>query len=183
MKLDQKTLLFVAIGLGAIKYIALPALEQYNSLSEQYRSVSLRYDKSISAIEQSPVYQQKISQYTKATKDLALTFGEPVNIDSYKLELQDKVSAVLLKHGLQEQSFGWKQDLELKAGDIYSGVLSLRFSGQTAAMILATTELESIAKISQLERFSQTLQGYQREETDLGRGNITLEIAIWVRAL
>ncbi|TMX44368.1 hypothetical protein DA096_15335 [Vibrio rotiferianus] len=183
MKLDQKTLLFVAIGLGAIKYIALPALEQYDSLSEQYRSVSLRYDKSISAIEQSPVYQQKISQYTKATKDLALTFGEPVNIDSYKLELQDKVSAVLLKHGLQEQSFGWKQELNVKVGDIYSGVLSLRYAGDTAAMILATTELESIVKISSVQRFSQTLQGYQNSETDIGRGHTTLEIAIWARAM
>ncbi|MEF1336737.1 hypothetical protein REH81_08095, partial [Vibrio rotiferianus] len=65
----------------------------------------------------------------------------------------------------------------------YSGVLSLKFSGKTAAMILAETELESIARISKLERFSQTLQGYQRKETDLGHGNMTLEVAIWVRAL
>lgn len=183
MKLDQKTLLFVAIGLGVIKYIVLPAIAHYNNLSEQYRSVDIRYEKSLSAIEHAPIYQQKIKQYEEATKELATTFGEPVNIDSYKLELQEKVSEVLSKHGLREQSFGWKEDLELKAGDIYSGVLSLRFSGKTAAMILAVTELESLAKISKLERFSQTLQGYQSTEVDLGHGNITLEIAIWVRAL
>ncbi|WP_282064754.1 hypothetical protein [Vibrio rotiferianus] len=183
MKFDQKTLLAVACVLGGVKYIAIPALERYDNLAQQYSSVNLRYDKSVSAIEQTQVYKDKIAQYKNAIEGLENILGEPVNIDSFKLEVQEKVGKILLKHGLVETSFGWKQDLEPKVSGIYSGTLSLRFGGKTAALILAMTELESLAKVSKLEQFSQTLQGYQTDNNDLGLGNVSLDITIWVRGL
>lgn len=181
--LNQKTLLLIAVCLGATKYLLVPLFEDYQALYQEYSSVDLRYQKSMSAISHTEEYQQKIAEYQRATKELSSAFGEPVNIDSYKIALQEQVSTILDSHGVELEKFGWSKELSHQVGDIYSGTLSLRLQGETSATILSLAKLEKITQVSKLEAFTATIRGYQREETDIGSATTNVDISIWVKAL
>lgn len=158
-------------------------MNDYQELSDEYQSVSLRYDKSILAIERKEQYQSSIVNLQKAVDGIGSQFGESVNIDSYKLTLQQEVESILTELGLSQEKFGWRKELTQTVGNIYSGTLSLRFRGDTAATILAMSKLEGVAKVSTLSSFTSTIQGYQFKEFDLGLASVNVELTIWVKAL
>lgn len=180
---NQKSLILIAVVLGATKYFLLPAIESYQELSEQYQSVSLRYDKSIAAIEKASQYQSSIEKYKESAEKISKNFGESVNIESYKLNLQQKVDEIISEHGLKQERFGWSKELTETVDKIYMGTLSLRYSGETAATILAMIQLEDLAQVTTLSSFTSTVQGYQNTEFDIGRSSVSVELTIWVKAL
>lgn len=183
MKLNQTTLLLLALLLAGVKFLFLPLFEQYKEMQYDLEKVTARYEKSEEVIAKQSFYLEQSERYKTALKQLESKFGEPKNPESYELIVQESVQKLLKKYDLHLIKFGWASEFEVLSGDIQKAQLSLNMVGSATGVIYFLTELRQVSEMVVIDSFNISTRGRQEDSTDIGSASATIEFSIWIKAI
>ena len=183
MAVNKKSLLVIVALLLGVKFGLLPLFSFQNTLSMELEGVQNRYMKSITVVEGQSQFKAQIAQYENQLASLSSQFGSPVNVQSFTLDYQENFKKELELRELRLVRFGFSQQFEEVAGDIQQAKIKVTFAGETAQLLSMLLKIKSLNGMTVIDNYNFSVRGAQTQELQIGRGQLSVDFSLWVKAL
>jgi hypothetical protein len=107
-------LLVFAALLAAVRFGVMPWLEHQADAVERLQVLTKRLDRATGVIENRAEISKVVSEVEAATVAVRQRYPSGTDVQSFRLDVQQKVSAVISQAGLSVKLFEWAVDGEIK---------------------------------------------------------------------
>jgi len=145
MSVDRRRwLIGLLFALLAIKFGVLPWVDSQGDAREQLDVLTKRLDRSTGVVLNRAAITTSLSVLEKANAADRARFPESVNVESFRLEAQQRVTALVQSQALQVEAFDWVLDEPPRGSELglVRGRIVVRGDMRTLASLLGTLEGE-----------------------------------------
>ena len=140
----RRWLIGLLMVLLAIKFAVLPWIQSQEDARAQLDVLTKRLDRSTGVVLNRAAITESLSALEKANAADRTMFPESANVESFRLEAQQRVTALVQSQALQVEAFDWVLD-ELPTGSelgFVRGRIIVRGDMRAVASLLGTLEGE-----------------------------------------
>jgi len=144
VKADRRWLIGLLLALLAVKFGVLPWVESQGDAREQLDVLTKRLDRSTGVVLNRAAITASLLALEKANAADRARFPESVNVESFRLEAQQRVTALAQTQSLQIEAFDWVLDEPPRGSNLgfVRGRIILRGDMRTLASLLGVLEGE-----------------------------------------
>ena len=169
---NRNYLIFILVGLIALRFAVLPLLDWQQSRISEIRGKQIQLGKTIDLVNSYSNYEQLASTLKAEKSKLAPLFYE--DSDGTRLQIQKDIEQVLSDHNLTIERFSWLLDDRSDSGLRTLRVL-VGFNGQLDAVMRVLLDISKHRKVARQVEWRQNLTKNRKTDVGQSRGHVTLE--------
>lgn len=138
-----RLLVLIALILAAVKFLLVPWIEKQGEAAEQLSVLTRRLDRSEGVIQNRVAIERSRQEVEATISDARKRFPDAADASAFRLDAQQKITAVGTQTGLSLKIFEWILDEQVPEARLGYSRARIQFEGGFMNLVKAQTTLEA----------------------------------------